>query len=156
MAYKTLPPFDLDCWHIDDVDFASFCVEKCEGSARAGVNTEYFHKWTLNVVELEIKFITANWTRKDNTGMSGNGVSLDAKQLEALNKVIANAKPTDTMEFLTPYDLHRRWSKAISLKTLANWRSLNIGPPYSKIGGRVLYRVGDLVYWENEHRYRTK
>ena len=59
-------------------------------------------------------------------------------------------------EFLTPYDLHRRWSKAISLKTLANWRSLGLGPPYAKIGGRVLYRTSDVLFWENQNHFTTK
>jgi hypothetical protein len=60
------------------------------------------------------------------------------------------------MEFFTPYELHKRWSKAISLKTLANWRSLGLGPPYSKIGGRILYRIGDILTWENQNRFSTK
>ena len=60
------------------------------------------------------------------------------------------------MEFFTPYELHKRWSKAISLKTLANWRSLGLGPPYSKIGGRILYRTGDILTWENQNRFSTK
>lgn len=107
-------------------------------------------------MKLEIKFITGQKTKKELPGMSGNGVTLDAKQLEALDKAIANAQPGTTMEFLTPYDLHRRWSKAISLKTLSNWRSLSIGPPYSKIGGRVLYRVSDILYWESQQRFKTR
>lgn len=60
------------------------------------------------------------------------------------------------MDYITPYDLHKRWNRAISLKTLANWRSLGYGPPYSKFGGRVLYRVSDVLFWENQNRYRTK
>ena len=40
---------------------------------------------------------------------------------------------------------------SVSPHTLANWRSLGIGPPYVKItpgrAGRVLYRVADLEAW---------
>jgi hypothetical protein len=60
------------------------------------------------------------------------------------------------MEFFTPHDLYRRWGKAISLKTMANWRSLGTGPPYSKMGGRVLYRISDVLVWENQHRFITR
>jgi hypothetical protein len=60
------------------------------------------------------------------------------------------------MEFLTPYELHKRWARAISLKTLANWRSLRYGPPYSKVGGRVLYRIAHIVDWEERNHFRTK
>lgn len=60
------------------------------------------------------------------------------------------------MEFLTPYELHKRWARAISLKTLANWRSLRYGPPYAKVGGRVLYKIADIVDWEERNHFRTK
>lgn len=60
------------------------------------------------------------------------------------------------MEFLTPYELHKRWARAISLKTLANWRSLRYGPPYAKVGGRVLYKITDIVDWEDRNHFRTK
>lgn len=60
------------------------------------------------------------------------------------------------MEFLTPYELHKRWARAISLKTLANWRSLRFGPPYAKVGGRVLYKIADVVDWEQRNHFRTK
>lgn len=59
-------------------------------------------------------------------------------------------------EFLTPYDLHKRWSRAISLKTLANWRSLGLGPPYHKIRGRILYKTDEVRHWEINNRVATK
>ena len=39
----------------------------------------------------------------------------------------------------------------VTRKTLANWRSLGIGPQYLKYGGRlgpVRYRVADLADWQ--------
>jgi hypothetical protein len=34
-----------------------------------------------------------------------------------------------------------------NIQTLHNWRSLNIGPAYFKIGMRVRYRKADLDVW---------
>lgn len=92
-------------------------------------------------------------------GNDGKTQRLDNKNEISVQKAIANAdrnKGQTEMEFLTPYDLHRRWGRAISLKTLANWRSLGYGPPYSKMGGRVLYRAADILTWENQHRFSTR
>jgi hypothetical protein len=36
--------------------------------------------------------------------------------------------------------------------TLANWRSAGRGPAYSRIGGRVLYEVADLVAFVSASR----
>jgi hypothetical protein len=39
----------------------------------------------------------------------------------------------------------------VSEKTLANWRSLGIGPSYTKLspgrGGRIRYRRSDVLAW---------
>lgn len=39
----------------------------------------------------------------------------------------------------------------VSEKTLANWRSLGVGPPYTKLspgrGGRIRYRRSDVLAW---------
>ena len=32
-------------------------------------------------------------------------------------------------------------------RTLANWRSLGIGPPYMKVGGKVRYDWADIRAW---------
>lgn len=37
---------------------------------------------------------------------------------------------------ITPTELVSRWRGAITLVTLATWRSRKQGPPYVKIGGR--------------------
>lgn len=50
--------------------------------------------------------------------------------------------------FLTPYDLCKRWGKVVTPKTLANWRSLGLGPQYTKIQGRVVYSVEDIERYE--------
>lgn len=51
--------------------------------------------------------------------------------------------------FLTPYDLCKRWGKAVTPKTLANWRSLGLGPEYMKLQGRVVYPVEGVRRYED-------
>lgn len=47
---------------------------------------------------------------------------------------------------LNQIDLSRRWG--VSPRTLEQWRWKGIGPPYLKIGGRVLYRLDDIEAYE--------
>jgi hypothetical protein len=37
--------------------------------------------------------------------------------------------------------------------TLANMRSQQVGPAYSKHGGRVVYHIDDLIAWSRENRW---
>jgi len=37
-------------------------------------------------------------------------------------------------------------------KTLANWRTKRIGPPFIRVGKRVLYRRSDLEKWLESKR----
>jgi hypothetical protein len=46
----------------------------------------------------------------------------------------------------TQLELGRRW--ALSPRTLERWRWLRQGPPYLKIGGRVVYRLEDIEQFE--------
>jgi hypothetical protein len=48
---------------------------------------------------------------------------------------------------LNQIDLARRWK--LSPRTLERWRWLNEGPPYLKIGGRVVYRLDDIEAFES-------
>lgn len=52
------------------------------------------------------------------------------------------------MDYLTPGQLAARYLGTISVRTLANWRSKGEGPPFVKIGGRVLYSVAAVIEWE--------
>jgi len=47
---------------------------------------------------------------------------------------------------LTQRDLARRWP--ISPRTLERWRWLRQGPPFLKLGGRVVYRLEDIEEFE--------
>ena len=48
---------------------------------------------------------------------------------------------------LTQIELAARWR--ISHRTLEYWRSLGDGPRFIKIGRRVVYRMEDVVAFEN-------
>lgn len=54
-------------------------------------------------------------------------------------------------KFLTPIELSARWEGRISVRTLANWRSSALGPPFTKIGGGVLYPFDLLQEWERRN-----
>ena len=49
-------------------------------------------------------------------------------------------------EFLTDLQLAERWH--VHRQTLIRWRSLNKGPSYSKINGRVLYPLAEVEQFE--------
>jgi hypothetical protein len=49
---------------------------------------------------------------------------------------------------LTQFELAQRWR--ISGRTLEKWRQDRCGPPYLKIGGRVVYRLEDVEAFEAE------
>ncbi|WP_441280655.1 helix-turn-helix domain-containing protein [Tardiphaga sp. 862_B3_N1_1] len=51
--------------------------------------------------------------------------------------------------FLTPNELSNRWGGRINVRTLANWRTTGSGPPFTKIGGAVLYKEEALEKWED-------
>lgn len=54
--------------------------------------------------------------------------------------------------YLTPAQLSERYQRAVSLRTLANWRSNGEGPSYTKIGGKVLYPLEAVLAWEKTRR----
>lgn len=54
-------------------------------------------------------------------------------------------------KFLTPQQLSERWEGRISARTLANWRSAGMGPPFVKIGGAIVYKRDDVEAWEDRN-----
>lgn len=50
--------------------------------------------------------------------------------------------------YLSPSDLVERYNRKITVRTLANWRSMGISPPFTKVGGRILYPLAELLEWE--------
>ncbi|MGG5819121.1 helix-turn-helix domain-containing protein [Falsiroseomonas sp. HW251] len=52
-------------------------------------------------------------------------------------------------DHLLQADLAERWR--ISARTLERLRWQRIGPPYLKVGGRVVYRLEDVLAYEADH-----
>ena len=50
---------------------------------------------------------------------------------------------------ITTRDLSRRWN--LTSSTLTQWRWYGKGPKYLKIGGRILYRLEDIIAFEEQH-----
>lgn len=59
-------------------------------------------------------------------------------------------------EYLTPAELVARYKGAITIRTLANWRSSGDGPAYTKVGGRVLYSAEAVINWERQRTLGVK
>lgn len=55
---------------------------------------------------------------------------------------------------LTQKELARRW--AISHRTLERWRWTGEGPSFMKLGGRVIYRLEDVLSFELAHLRQSK
>ena len=51
-------------------------------------------------------------------------------------------------QYLTQDEVAERYRGLISVRTLANWRSLRIGPKYTKVGKTVLYSENELDKWD--------
>lgn len=64
--------------------------------------------------------------------------------------------------YLTPAEVVLRFKGRITVRTLANWRSAGISPPFTKLNGRILYPLDELERWEQSrtvsgtHQYRSK
>lgn len=52
-------------------------------------------------------------------------------------------------DFLSPKELSQRWK--LSYSTLERWRWLGVGPNYLRIGGRIRYRLEDILAFESLH-----
>lgn len=57
-------------------------------------------------------------------------------------------------EYLTPRELALALN--VSLRTLARWHTLRVGPPRISIGHLVLYRVPAVEAWLRENEASTK
>ncbi|WP_408951592.1 helix-turn-helix transcriptional regulator [Lysobacter sp. Hz 25] len=56
--------------------------------------------------------------------------------------------PADPPAYFNEAALAERWQLAAS--TLRKWRSRGDGPAYTKLGGRVRYRVVDVLRYEQQ------
>ncbi len=53
--------------------------------------------------------------------------------------------------YLTPEEVVDRYRGLISIRTLANWRSLRQGPKFTKLGKAVLYDESELDAWDDRN-----
>jgi len=60
---------------------------------------------------------------------------------------------TSDSEFLTGMQLAKRWQ--MHHATLIKWRAEDQGPPFVKIGKRVLYKMADVEQFEEANRKTT-
>lgn len=58
-------------------------------------------------------------------------------------------------QFLTAKEVSDRYGGRISVRTLNNWRNIGNGPPFTKIGGKVLYSLEKLVEWEQRNTVQS-
>lgn len=58
-------------------------------------------------------------------------------------------------KYFTPEELVERYKCQVTVRTLANWRSAGTSPPFTKIGGRILYPVQDLIEWEKRRTVQS-
>jgi hypothetical protein len=57
-------------------------------------------------------------------------------------------------QHFTQSEVARRWR--LSPRTLERWRWLKLGPAYIKAGGRVVYRLDDILAYEAQQRRNPK
>lgn len=58
-------------------------------------------------------------------------------------------------QYFTPEELVERYKSQVTVRTLANWRSAGTSPPFTKIGGRILYPVKELLEWEQRRTVQS-
>jgi hypothetical protein len=61
-------------------------------------------------------------------------------------EIAAVLVPDTVLRHLNQRDLADRWR--MSGRTLERWRLLRQGPPFLKLGGRVVYRIEDIEAFE--------
>ena len=54
---------------------------------------------------------------------------------------------------LNQHDLATRWR--MSVRTLERWRSQRQGPPFLRLGGRIVYALSDVEAFEQAQRQET-
>lgn len=59
-------------------------------------------------------------------------------------------------KFLTAEEVAERYRGGISVGTLRNWRTKQIGPSFVKIGRAILYPVVELDAWDETNKIRCR
>jgi hypothetical protein len=74
----------------------------------------------------------------------GGSSALAAVTVQSVTEASVSGPPVT--RHLTQRDLASRWR--VSERTLERWRWRRTGPPYLKVGGRVVYRLADVRAYE--------
>lgn len=80
---------------------------------------------------------------------------MDSREDSQADTSLTMTRISSDKEFFTPAELAARYKGQITTRTLANWRSAGIGPPFTKVGGRILYTVSDIVEWERKRTVQS-
>ena len=57
-------------------------------------------------------------------------------------------EPDSHGEILTPEQLSARYHGKVTVRTLESWREQGTGPPHTRLGRRVFYRIEAVREWE--------
>lgn len=68
---------------------------------------------------------------------------------------MSTAAKKDEETYFSPRELSARWEGRIAAKTLANWRTLGIGPKFRRFGNKILYRLDWVKKYEDANAYLT-
>lgn len=58
-----------------------------------------------------------------------------------------------SQKYFTPQEVLAQLDHKVVIGTLGNWRYRGEGPPFRKIGGRVLYPVPEFRNWERSRQF---
>ncbi|WP_128290828.1 DNA-binding protein [Afifella aestuarii] len=57
--------------------------------------------------------------------------------------------------FLTADELVNRWGNTVNKRTLANWRFSGHGPRFTKLGGKVVYPLEEVIDYEQRRTVQS-
>jgi predicted DNA-binding transcriptional regulator AlpA len=69
---------------------------------------------------------------------------------EELQRIMPQLVPANELEWIDTKEVSKR--TGLSVKTLKHYRLDGEGPPFSKIGRRVVYQVADVENWMNSKK----
>jgi hypothetical protein len=98
--------------------------------------------------DLQLRSLLAAASDQNSRYQSYYGQSGGVEQQTLI--VLQPQYPSQLTQHLNQVELSRRWR--ISPRTLERWRWLGTGPPYAKIGGRVVYLLGDIEAYEAKQK----
>jgi hypothetical protein len=74
----------------------------------------------------------------------------ELKDLSMSSNALRQEAPAPKEELLTVDDLFERYRGLVPKRTIDYWRYTKKGPPFIKIGRRVLYPLAGVIAWERK------